>query len=88
MTVNSKGKITAKKNGKATVTIISKANSKKKCKITVMVGTVKSVSVTNLPANQLTLKKGKTFTVKPKVAVTGKASQKVSYKSSNKKLRL
>lgn len=86
VTVNSKGKITAKKNGKATVTIISKANSKKKCKITVMVGTVKNVSVTNLPANQLTLKKGKTFTVKPKVTVTGKASQKVSYKSSNKKV--
>ena len=49
-------------------------------------GKVKSVAVTNLPAKQLTLKKGKTFTLKSKVTVTGKASKKVIYKTSNKKI--
>ena len=37
-------------------------------------GKVKSVAVTNLPAKQLTLKKGKTFTLKSKVTVTGKCA--------------
>ena len=49
-------------------------------------GKVRSVAVTNLPAKQLTLKKGKTFTLKSKVTVTGKASKKVTYKTSNKKI--
>ena len=49
-------------------------------------GKVRSVAVTNLPAKQLTLKKGKTFTLKSKVTVTGKASKKVIYKTSNKKI--
>ena len=49
-------------------------------------GTVKAVAVTNLPAKQLTLKKGKTFTLKTKVTVSGKASKKVTYKTSNKKI--
>ena len=49
-------------------------------------GKVKSVAVTNLPAKQLTLKKGKTFTLKSKVTVTGKVSKKVTYKTSNKKI--
>ena len=35
-------------------------------------GKVKSVAVTNLPAKQLTLKKGKSFTLKTKVSVSGK----------------
>ena len=49
-------------------------------------GTVKSIAVTNLPAKQLTLKKGKAFTLKTKVTVSGKASKKVTYKTSNKKI--
>lgn len=35
-------------------------------------GKIKTVAVTNLPAKQLTLKKGKTFTLKTKVTTTGK----------------
>ena len=35
-------------------------------------GKVKTVAVTNLPAKQLTLKKGKSFTLKTKVSVSGK----------------
>ena len=50
-------------------------------------GKVKSVAVTNLPAKQLTLKKGKSFTLKTKVSVSGKkVSKAVTYKSSNKKV--
>lgn len=49
-------------------------------------GKVKTVAVTNLPAKQLTLKKGKSFTLKTKVTVSGKASKKVIYKTSNKKI--
>ena len=49
-------------------------------------GMVTKVAVSNLPAKQLTLKKGKTFTLKPKVTVTGKISKKVTYKTRNKKV--
>lgn len=42
--------------------------------------------VTNLPANQLTLKKGKPFTLKTKVTVKGNVSKKVAYKTSNSKI--
>lgn len=49
---------------------------------------VKSVTVTNLPAKKLTLKKGKSKTLKVKVTSTNKkkASQKVTYKSSKPKI--
>ncbi len=56
----------------------SEAASKKK--------TVKSVTVSNLPAKTLTLKKNKTFQLKTKVTVTGKASKAVIYKSSKPKV--
>lgn len=48
-------------------------------------GKIKTVAVTNLPAKQLTLKKGKTFTLKTKVTTTGKISKKVTFKTSNKR---
>ena len=48
-------------------------------------GKVKTVAVTNLPAKQLTLKV-KTFTCEIKVKITRKASKKVTYKTSNKKI--
>ena len=47
-------------------------------------GKVTSVTVTNLPAKSLTLKKGKSFKLKTKVTVSGSASKKVTYKSSKK----
>jgi uncharacterized protein YjdB len=49
-------------------------------------GSVTSITVSNLPAKTLTLKKGKTFTLKTKVAVTGGASKAVTYKSSKTKV--
>lgn len=47
---------------------------------------VKSITVKNLPAKTLTLKKGKSFKLKLKVTVTGGASKAVTYSSSNKKV--
>lgn len=47
---------------------------------------VKKITVSNLPAKTLTLKKGKKFTLKTKVTVTGGASKAVSYKSSKPKI--
>ena len=49
-------------------------------------GKIKTIVVMNLPAKQLTLKKGKTFTLKTKVTTTGKISKKVTFKTSNKKI--
>ena len=49
-------------------------------------GTIKSVSVTNLPAKTLTLKKGKTFKLKTKVKKTGSISGALVYKTSNSKV--
>lgn len=47
---------------------------------------VKSIKVTNLPAKALTLKKGKSKKLKVKVVTTNKASKKVIWKTSNKKI--
>lgn len=50
-------------------------------------GKVKSVTVRNLPAKTLTLKKGKTKTLKTKVTVQGKkVSKQVTFKSSKPKV--
>lgn len=49
-------------------------------------GSVKSVTVTNLPAKTLTLKKGKTFQLETTVKKTGDVSKAVTYKSSNTKV--
>lgn len=48
--------------------------------------TVKSISITNLDTTTLVLKPKKTFKLKTKVTVSGKASKKVTYSSSNKKV--
>ncbi|MEY8391219.1 glycoside hydrolase family 2 TIM barrel-domain containing protein [Lachnospiraceae bacterium 45-W7] len=79
--VSSKGKITAKKVGTATVTATNKAGQVKIYKITVKKAPNKIVKVT--PAKK-TLKKGKKVTLKVKLP-KGTAG-KCSFKSSNKKV--
>lgn len=49
-------------------------------------GKVKSIAISNVNSSTLVLKKGKTFSLKVKVSTSGKASKKVSYSSSNKKV--
>ncbi len=74
-TVNSKGKVTAKKKG--AVTITAKIGSKKyKCKVTVK-------NPIKLNKTKVTLNKGKTYTLK----VTG-TKKKVTWSSSNKKVAI
>lgn len=48
--------------------------------------TVKSVTITKPDTKTLVLKKGKSYKLKTKVEVTGKASKKLQYTSSNKKV--
>ena len=85
--VSRKGKITAKKVGTATITVTTKNGATASVKINVQKGKVKTktLTVTNVTAKKLTLKKGKSFTLK--TAVTPLTSQdKVKFTSSDKKI--
>ncbi len=79
--VSSKGVVSALKKGTAKITV--KSGSKKYVvKVKVSAPAVKSIK--NIPAKK-TLRKGKTYQLKPKLTPTG-CSTKVTYKSSNKKV--
>lgn len=85
--VSRKGKITAKKVGTATITVTTKNGATASVKINVQKNKVKTktLTVTNVTAKKLTLKKGKSFTLK--TAVTPLTSQdKVKFTSSDKKI--
>lgn len=80
-TVSSKGVITGKAAGTAKITVKS---GSKKVIVTVKVTKVKTKKLSGVPSSK-TVKKGKTFTIKP--SVTPKNSdEKVTYKTSNKKI--
>lgn len=83
-TVNSKGKVTGKKAGKAKITVTSKYNKKKKT-ITVQVfkGRVKKVSVNK---KSLALNIGGTATLKSTVKGTKGAKKTVKWTTSNSKV--
>lgn len=78
-TVNSKGKVTAKAPGKATILITA---GKKSVKVTVTVPKPALKSIKNIPKSK-TLKKGKSFILRPKANPTG-AAAKFTYDSSNR----
>lgn len=78
-TVNSKGKVTAKAPGKATILITA---GKKTVKVTVTVPKPALKSIKNIPKSK-TLKKGQSYTLRPKANPTG-ASAKFTYDSSNR----
>ncbi len=82
--VNQKGKITAKKVGKAVITVTMKSGAKASCTIKVQKGKVKTKKIA-LDKKKLTLKKGKTTQiVLNRVPVT--ANDKVTYSVKNKKI--
>ena len=85
--VDKKGKITAKKTGTATITVRTKNGATASVKVKVQKGkvTTKKLTVTNVTDKKLTLKKGKTFTIKTSVTPIT-SPDKVSYTSSNKKI--
>ena len=84
VTVNAKGKITAKKKGTAKIYVISKANKKKKCTITVTVGT--PVTKVKLNKTKSTMTVGKKQTLKATVTPKKASNKAVVWKSSNTKV--
>lgn len=83
-TVNSKGKIKAKKNGKTVITITSKADKSKKYKITVTVGT--PATKVSIKASKNYVATGKTLQLKAMVTPKKASNKKVVWSSSNKKV--
>ena len=82
--VNAKGKITAKKKGTAKIYVISKADKKKKCTITVTAGT--PVTKVKLNKTKSTMTVGKKQTLKATVTPKKASSKAVVWKSSNTKV--
>ena len=80
--VTKKGKLKALKNGKATITVTSKADKKKKATIKVVVKT--PVTKVKLDQKEISLTEGETAVVKATVSPKKATIKKVSYKSSNK----
>ena len=79
--VSKDGTITAKKAGKANITVKA---GKKKVTVKVTVQAPAPTGINGVPATK-TLKKGKSFTIKPKLTPSG-AEAKIIYSSSNKKV--
>ena len=79
--VSKDGTITAKKAGKANITVKA---GKKKVTVKVTVQAPAPTGINGVPATK-TLKKGKSFTIKPKLIPSG-AEAKITYSSSNKKV--
>ena len=78
------GKLTALKKGTAVITVTTQKGAKASCKIKVQSGKV-STKKLKLNKTYVELKKGKSFTVKyTRTPLT--ASDKVTYKTSNKKV--
>lgn len=83
-TVDKKGKVTAKKTGKATITVTMKSGAKAKYTVKIQKGKVTTKSL-KLNKSKCTLKKGKTFTIKvTRNPIT--ATEKITYSSSDKKV--
>ena len=79
------GKITAKKAGKATITVTYTNGKQQIFNVKVQNKTVKTTALSVKKKNIILQKKGKTFQLKVNVfPVT--SQQKVTYKSSNKKV--
>lgn len=81
-TVNSSGKITAKKRGTATITVTMRSGATAKCVVKVQKGAVKTKKLV-LSKTAVTLKKGETY----KIGVTRTpitATEKIKYTTSEK----
>lgn len=80
-TVNSKGVVTAKAAGTVKITMKS---GKAKEVVTIVVPKTKTTKITGVKA-KVSLKKGKTYTLKPKLTPSN-SDEKITYKTSNKKI--
>lgn len=81
--VTSDGRITAKKEGRTTITVTLTSETSVKATVYVK-GYVKTRKITKVPA-KLTLKKGKKRTLHPKLKPSN-AAEKITYSSSDKKV--
>lgn len=82
--VDKSGKVKAKKNGTAKITITSKADKKKKVVINVKVGTpVKAITIDKTTP---TVAKGKTIKLKATITPSNSSNKGVIWSSSNKKI--
>lgn len=85
VTVDKNGKIKAgKKTGSAKITITLKSGKKATLKVKVQSAKVKTTKITGLKT-KLTLKKGKSLTLKPVISPIT-SQEKVTYTTSNKKV--
>ena len=82
--VTSRGKITAKKVGKAKITITLASGKKAVVNVTVQKTAVKTTKISGLKKS-VVLKKGQKLTLKPVISPIT-SLEKVTYKSSNKKV--
>ena len=81
--VSSKGKVTAKKAGTAKITVTTEdGDYTASCVVTVK-QPAESVKITNIKNSCLTLKKGKTYTLKAAVAPADTTNKKVKWSSSD-----
>ena len=81
--VSQNGVVTAKRKGKCTITVITDdGNKKASCKVSVTV----PVKKVKLNKKKLVIEKGKRYTLKSKVRPKEATTQKVYWKSSNKKV--
>ena len=81
--VDGKGKVTAKKEGKTTITVITDEGRKKAtCTVTV-IAPIKSIRFAKSTYSVFT---GKTQTLSVKITPSGASGQQVLFKSSNKKI--
>ena len=86
-TVSQKGKIKAKKAGKAVITVTTKKGATACVKVKVQKSKVKTqeLTITNVKKQKLILKKGKIFILKTEVTPLT-SQEKITFRSSNRKV--
>ena len=85
VTVNSRGKITAKRRtGKAVITVILKSGKKSTISVRVQKSAVRTSKITGI-SRKLTLKKGEKYILRP-ILTPVTSQEKIKYSTSNKKV--
>lgn len=87
VTVTSKGKVTAKRAGKAKITVTARDGSKKKATISIRVKKYVKPKTLTVKASKTTLTTSQTATIKSTVKPSKTTNKKVTYKSSNQAIK-
>lgn len=86
VSVDQNGKITAKKNGQATIKYVTAGKNYYYAKVNVIVGKKVTKVATGKTNDTLRILKGKTYQLKPKVSPSSATNSTLSYKSSDTKV--